>query len=221
MKLAITIPITLILLTAGYIYLIWYYAHSTEMPGMGGYGRFSRNRLLYIAFGIVATGALISLFTLLYKLDTVTQVKLLTLVTVLLPAAVVDLREHRIPNKLLLAGLIARVLILGVEYIIDYKEAWGTTKDALLGAAIIGAFFLIIMLIFKNSIGMGDVKITALIGLYQGVWGMVNSLFFSLVVSFFTAIVLLITKKKSKKDTIAFGPSLLLGTVIAMGLSGM
>jgi leader peptidase (prepilin peptidase)/N-methyltransferase len=32
---------------------------------------------------------------------------------------------------------------------------------------------------------------------------------------------LLISKKKKRKDSISFGPSILLGTIIAIGLSGI
>lgn len=51
-------------------------------------------------------------------------------------------------------------------------------KDGVIGAAVIGLFFLLISLIFKNSMGMGDIKLFALMGLYQGLWGAFNSVFF-------------------------------------------
>ena len=89
------------------------------------------------------------------------------------------------------------------------------------GAIIIGGFFLIILLIFKNSIGMGDVKLFALMGLYQGLLGVFNSVFFSLIVSFFISIILLMLKRKNRKDVIPFGPSIYIGTVVGIFLTGL
>ena len=47
----------------------------------------------------------------------------------------------------------------------------------------------------------------------RGIWG---AMFLSLIVSFFAAIFFLITKKKSKKDEMAFGPALAIGTFLAI-----
>lgn len=64
-------------------------------------------------------------------------------------------------------------------------------------------------------------KLFAVMGLYQGLWGAVNSVFFSLLASFVVSVALLISKKKGRKDTISFGPSILIGTIAAIGLAGM
>ena len=107
------------------------------------------------------------------------------------------------------------------EFISSPATGFLILKDNLVGAAVIGIFFFLLFLVFKNSIGMGDIKLFAVMGLYQGLWGAVNSVFFSLVVSFVLSVGLLITRKKGRKDTIPFGPSILIGTAIAIGLAGM
>ena len=80
---------------------------------------------------------------------------------------------------------------------------------------------MVLLLAFKNSIGMGDIKLFAVMGLYQGLWGVINSVFFSLAASFVISIAFLITKKKGRKDSIAFAPSIFVGTVVAICLAGM
>ena len=140
---------------------------------------------------------------------------------IMLPIAVVYLIVQKVPNKLLLVALAIRVLIYIAEFIVSVPAAVNTLKDNLLGAIIIGAFFLLLLLVFINSIGIGDIKLFAVMGLYQGLWGAINSVFFSLMVSFVLSVGLLITKKKGRKDTISFGPSIFIGTIIAMGLAGM
>lgn len=149
------------------------------------------------------------------------QFKLLTLILILFPTAAVDYKIKKIPNKFLIAGLILRMVFYIFEFIQSFENAFSVLKDNLLAVVIYGVFFLLLLLVFKNSIGMGDIKLFALMGLYQGIWGTFSAIFFSLVVSFFVSIYLLITRKKKKKDTIPFGPSILIGTFLSICLSGM
>ena len=135
--------------------------------------------------------------------------------------AVVDYKEHRIPNQLLIIALFIRIILYVFEFINSKDDVIVTIKSDLAGAIIIGGFFLIILLIFKNSIGMGDIKLFALMGLYQGLFGVFNSVFFSLIVSFFISIILLILKRKNRKDVIPFGPSIYAGTVVGIFLTGL
>lgn len=183
--------------------------------------KINRNKAIYLSVGAVITALLIVLFQVVYQQPFLTQLKLLILVHFILPCAATDYKTHKIPNLFVLSALAIRLAIYVAEFVVSVDTALNTLKDNLLGAAIIAGFFLIILLIFKNSIGMGDVKLFAIMGLYQGLWGAINSVFFSLIVSFFVSIVLLITKKKGRKDAISFGPSILIGTVIAIAISGM
>ena len=221
MKVALDIIVSLLLISAGYIYTCNYYRgakwHTINKANLS----FTRNRIVYVAFAFIVATALIILFQVVYKLTAISQIKLLALILFMLPIAAIDLRFQKIPNQILVAALVTRVIIYIAEFIVSVPVALNTLKDNVIGAAVIGAFFLLLLLIFRNSIGMGDIKLFAVMGLYQGLWGAVNSVFFSLMVSFVLSIALLITKKKSRKDTISFGPSVLLGTVIAIGLAGM
>ncbi|MEE1124894.1 MAG: prepilin peptidase [Acutalibacteraceae bacterium] len=183
--------------------------------------KLTRNKIIYLCFGVIAVATLITLFQIVYNLKLISQIKLLTLVLIILPVAAIDLRLQKIPNQFMLAALVLRLVIYIPEFIISASNAFSTLKDNILGALIIGVFFILLLLIFKNSIGMGDIKLFAIMGLYQGLWGAINSVFFSLVVSFVVSVALLISRKKEKKDTISFGPSILLGTIIAIGLAGM
>ncbi len=103
-----------------------------------------------------------------------------------------------------------------IAVILDFDSVAMIALDATLAAVIIGAFFTILLLIFKNSIGMGDIKLFCLMGLYLGLSGLLNAVFFSLLVSFFVSIAVLITKKKARNDTLAFGPMIFLGTLVSI-----
>lgn len=221
MQILFDIILSLFLIIAGYVYVCCYCNDVKLLKIDVTVLKPTKNKVLYLAFACISIGVLIALFQIVYHLSMLQQTKLLILVLFILPAAAVDLRFQKIPNQILVAALVTRVIIYIAEFIVSVPVALNTLKDNVIGAAVIGAFFLLLLLIFRNSIGMGDIKLFAVMGLYQGLWGAVNSVFFSLMVSFVLSIALLITKKKSRKDTISFGPSVLLGTVIAIGLAGM
>lgn len=184
-----------------------------------------KNKKLIITYLVVNIGiglSFIYLFQTIYVSNPLLQqVKLLVLICILIPTAVVDYFVQLIPNIFILIALLIRGIIFILEFVVAPETAWIALKDGVLSAVIIAGFFLLISLVFKNSIGMGDVKLFAVMGLYQGIWGTINSVFFSLVASFFVSLFLLVSKKKNRKDSISFAPSILIGTLIAIGLSGM
>lgn len=213
--------LSVVLIAAGYIGTCYYLNNIGDKTMDLAVLKPNKRKVLYLAFGMATAILLITLFQLIYRQPLLSQMRLLTLALLILPMACVDAKTQKIPNRFLLVGLAIWALFTIAEFIFSAKTAVGTLLDGLLGAAIIGGFFLLLLLIFKNSIGMGDIKLFALMGLYQGLWGAVNAVFFSLLVSFVLSVLLLITKKKNRKDTIPFGPSILFGTIIAISLSGM
>jgi leader peptidase (prepilin peptidase)/N-methyltransferase len=222
-NLIIEIILTLILTLFGYVYTVYRLSGQTfaamTMPDFIPRGR---NRKLYIAvsllLGIVVSASLTYVYS---ASELLHHVKLLILVMFIVPMAAIDHVRQVIPNALVLAAIVLRFLYAGLELILNTSEALEIMKSAAIGALVIGGFFLILSFIMKNSIGMGDVKLFFVMGLYQGIWGAANAVFFSLLVSFFYAIFLLLTKRKTRKDSISLAPCVLIGTCIAIGLSGM
>ena len=90
-----------------------------------------------------------------------------------------------------------------------------------LACLIVVALFLIGVVIVKSGLGMGDIKLLLVMCLFQGFYGAVSSVFCSLLVAFFISIIALITKKKTRKDTLPFAPAILAGTYLSVFLTGM
>lgn len=174
----------------------------------------------FVVLAIVCILFVVFFRTIYIETSLLHQVKLLTLILILFPTALVDHKVQLIPNDFMLGALIIRMIFYVIEFFISPNMILMNLKDGFLSAAVIAGFFLIIHILFKNSIGMGDVKLFAIIGLYQGIWGASSAVFFSLVASFFLSVVLLLMKKVTKKDCISFAPSILLGTTISILLSG-
>lgn len=221
MNILIDSLLCVILLGLGYYGVCSYLSAQKLVKPDANLFKISRNRIIYLVAGFVTSVVLILILNFYYNRDLTQQLKLLSIMLIILPNAAVDFRIHKMPNVFMIAGLVLRLLLFAVEFFLKSSTFLNTVIDSLLGGVIIGVFFFLLLIIFKNSIGMGDVKLFALMGLFQGLWGAVNSIFFSLIVTFFLSIYLLITKKKKKKDTISFGPEIYLGTLIGICLAGM
>jgi len=125
----------------------------------------------------------------------------------------IDIDFQLLPNKLLLISLIPIIFFV----LLQNKD---NLLNHLIGSIVLLSIFLIIGYLGKlvytvDSMGMGDVKYAAIIGLFLG-WK-VGLLAF--VVSFFSAAVLIlvlsIIGKVSRKQKLAFGPFLSLGLFIS------
>lgn len=103
-------------------------------------------------------------------------------------AAVHDLREFRIPNRLIVAGIVVGVSVIVIraftgEYIGNY--ILGTL------AGLAGMTFLYII----RAVGAGDVKLLAVIGMLTGLEFVLQLMAVSLITGLFTGIVELFLKK--------------------------
>ncbi len=131
-----------------------------------------------------------------------------------IPIAFIDAKTQTIPNVLLFVLFICRLCLYGWQLLTEFDQGWASLKDGLLAVLIFGGFFLLLAFVFKGSIGGGDVKLFAVIGFSLGIWDSVSVIFFSLLTCFVVCVVLLATKRKSRKDVIPFGPNFLMGMLI-------
>lgn len=147
--------------------------------------------------------------------------RLIFLINVLWLAAVTDYRKQIIPNMLIFSGIGFWMCSVFIELFFVRERFFSDFFRSLVASVTICIICFICLLIVKNSIGMGDIKLFFVMGLLQGTDGLFSSIFFSLLVSFFIACFLLLTKKKTRKDGIAFAPAIFLGTTISIMLGGM
>ena len=71
----------------------------------------------------------------------------------------------------------------------------------------------------KDALGGGDVKLSGAIGAYWGLSIMLFSIYFSFLIGGLVSIFLIILKKKTNQDYIAFGPFMVLGSILALLIS--
>src|SRR4051812_26031244 len=108
------------------------------------------------------------------KWDDVLQISLgLGLVTLLVPMTLIDLEHRIIPNRLL-APFAVLALALGLTLDPSY------VPEQLIAGAAAGGFFLAAAMAKPGGMGMGDVKLVAVLGLYLG-RAVVPGIFFGLI----------------------------------------
>ena len=123
------------------------------------------------------------------------------LLVVLVPAAVIDARRRVIPNTLTAAGAVAGVALLTLLE----PAALPTHAAAAAGA---GGFFLAAALLRPGELGMGDVKLAAVLGLYLGA-SVVPALLVGLLAASAVGVA-------GRRSTLPLGPFLALGGVAGL-----
>jgi len=120
---------------------------------------------------------------------------------------VYDLKYYLIPDKLIYPAII--ITLLYDIYISLIVQDLSFLTSSISAALIAGGFFLFIILISKGKwLGMGDLKIGILIGLFFGLPYMLIVFFLAFLSGAFVSLILLILKKKTLKSEIPFGPFL-------------
>ena len=127
------------------------------------------------------------------------------------PLSVVDMREHRLPNKLVVPGM-ALALLSGVgEAIASSLTNW----QPLICAG--GCFALMLLLALIGGMGMGDVKLAFVLGGASGFFGWecaTASMFAAFILGGGAAFAALIWRRVRRQPGtrhIAFGPAMLAG----------
>ena len=177
---------------------------------------------LYSAIMLLLTEGAAVMYLTVYEDFTVwTAVKRLALLSVMWPVALTDYKSYRIPNAFIIFGLVCRVLIFPFELIFSEPGVWQVLLGEVIAAAAMLLAAVLCALLIKNSVGFGDMKLFIVMGLLLGTQGIWSAIFLSLIVSFVVAVILLATKRKTRKDAIPFGPALVIGTYLAAYLTGM
>jgi leader peptidase (prepilin peptidase) / N-methyltransferase len=118
-----------------------------------------------------------------------------------------DLEHRLIPDKVVLPGVVA---VLALRTIDDPSLEWA------LSALAAGLLLFLVVLAYPRGLGMGDVKLSALLGAGLGIH-VVVAMFVGFFAAFVPAAVLFVRQgREARKSAIPLGPFLALGGVIAL-----
>ncbi|MFC1730465.1 prepilin peptidase [candidate division KSB1 bacterium] len=149
---------------------------------------------------------------------TVLGVSAVLLIYILIPVIFIDIEFQIIPNSIIIFGLGAGITLIVAELTVGGYRSW---SDAVLGG-IIGAGILVFsallgrLLFHKPSMGMGDIKLAAVLGLFLGIQNIIVSIFLSFVYALVIGGGLMIVRGNRPAGVISFGPYLALGSLTGL-----
>ncbi|MBZ0100520.1 MAG: prepilin peptidase, partial [Taibaiella sp.] len=146
------------------------------------------------------------------------------LIILLIAVFFIDADHRIIPDELVLSGLAGGVILLVYNMLnpgqlIYGDDKWWTPLAGILsGSGVLLLVAIIGMLVYRtdDAMGMGDVKLFAPIGMFLGWKLCLAALFFSIILAGVASIILIIVRIKKKKDTIPFGPFIVIGTYLCI-----
>jgi leader peptidase (prepilin peptidase)/N-methyltransferase len=138
----------------------------------------------------------------------------LVLVAVLVPAALIDLEHRIIPNRVLAPAAVAAV-VLGT--VLDP----GGEPERLIAGAAAGGFLLLAVMAYPRGMGMGDVKLAAVMGLLLG-REVGAAMLVAVLAGALVGVVIIARRgaRAGRKTAVPFGPMLGLGGLCGLYAGG-
>ncbi len=131
--------------------------------------------------------------------------------------AQVDVAVQRLPDPLTLPGYPALIVLLTLAA--AFTGAWQDLTRALLGGLALGAAYLLLGLLSGGQLGGGDIKLAGLLGLLLGWAGwraLVTGASLGFVLAAVVGLVMLASRRISRRSMISFGPYMLAGALLAV-----
>lgn len=172
---------------------------------------------------ILAVSVIVGVITCLLKLlvfkrDIFETANWVVATVAIVPIAWKDYKEHIIPNKYLLWVLRVAIPLFFVQIVVQNDYYIAISVNKVLGMMVGGGIFLISMLISPKGVGAGDVKLYAVMGFLVGSRAIFNVLLYALILGAICSIVLLVSKKKTRKDELPLAPYTFFGLMLSLCL---
>jgi leader peptidase (prepilin peptidase) / N-methyltransferase len=144
-------------------------------------------------------------------------VAFLYLAAISIALSFIDIEHHRLPNAIVLPSYAVGFVLLATSCLLIGDDP--ALLRAGIGMAAMAIGYFVLALLWKGGMGLGDVKLAGVLGLYLGYsgWG---SLAVGSVGAFFLGgifgLVLILLHKTTRKSGIPFGPWMLLGAWVGI-----
>ena len=149
----------------------------------------------------------------------VVLVAYLYLASIAVALALIDLDVHRLPDAIVLPSIVVAAVIFAVAAALGGD--WGDLGRAAAAGAVLFAVYFLMLVAYPAGMGFGDVKLAAVLGIYLGWlgWGVlaVGAMAAFLLGGVF-AVVLVVRGRAGRGSGIPFGPWMLLGAAVGIGV---
>jgi leader peptidase (prepilin peptidase)/N-methyltransferase len=178
----------------------------------------NKKKCLNCKYAFPITSLLIEIFTSLYyplcyfyffiyKKQPLNFIPPLFFGTILILISFIDIKNNIIPNKIVIPSIFIGLFLM----ILFFPNKIIESIIFSIGVFIL---FLLIYFVYPQGMGMGDVKLAALLGIFLG-RDLITAIVLGFIFGAIYSIFLLISKNKRFKDRIPFAPFLSIGAIIA------
>lgn len=178
---------------------------------------FLKGKCRYCGEKISPRYAIIELFTALMFLGiflsyglTIEALKSFVLASFLIVIAMIDYDTTDVYSVTTYPLIVLGVIFIGVNYFL------GLPIKSFLFGGLLGGGLIALIIVLTQGMGWGDFEISLASGLFLGVYNSIIMLIASFILGGIIGAFLIVSKRKTRKDYIPFGPYIVLGTFIAM-----
>lgn len=211
-QLIVYLAYTAILIAASFVYLAFRYPSKDEEEKKESFWK--KNIKVLIATAVTLALLLVVTVPYVYKngfSHLMTPMRWLTIYWGTFLCAVIDIREKKIPNKIVAALMLIILVFIAINLFQDvtmWKDILGVTA---LGALIGGGIMFVAMVVSRKGVGMGDVKMYIAIGAFAGSREILTTMFFAIFSAAIAGAFLLISRKATMKDAVPMAPFAFVG----------
>jgi len=162
---------------------------------------------------VLATVLLFALVGRQYQGDALHMAIIAGYVAALIVCTGTDVLAYRVPNVITYPAILAAILIGMAMPDANKADVWA-------GGLITGGTFLAMAIATRGGMGMGDVKLAFFVGFALGLTFGVISLLITAIVGGAIAVVLMVTRLRSRRDPIPYAPFIALGALYVLLVQG-
>ena len=170
--------------------------------------------LAFVGVGATQLGALSGASTLAEFFGAVMLLAaLLYLLAVSIALTIIDIEVQRLPDAIVLPAYLVGAALLAASALLSGEPV--RLAIAGIGVLALGLFYALLTFGYRGGMGLGDVKLAGVLGMYLG-WVGVSSLIVGAFAPFLLggvfALLLVVARKAGRKSRIPFGPWMLAGS---------
>jgi leader peptidase (prepilin peptidase) / N-methyltransferase len=132
----------------------------------------------------------------------------------------IDLAVHRLPDPIVLPSYLIGGVLLGVASLAAHDG--GSVVRAVIGGAALWVLYLVLVLVYPAGMGLGDVKLAGVLGMYLGWLGWAElavGAFLGFLLGGLSGLGLMLAGRAGRKTMIPFGPFMLAGAWLAIAIA--
>lgn len=144
-------------------------------------------------------------------------VPFLLFAAVLIAVSVIDLEHYIVPNRIVIFALVTSVPLLVVTAIVEHQGS--ELRNAALGSVMASGALFLLHLAYPRGMGMGDVKLALVLGLYLGWLGLGHvflGIFLGFLLGSIVGVALIATGLRTRSQHLPFAPFLAGGAMLAV-----